>query len=64
MKNNYLISKCCDKKKKVNCKINNQVILIVNGFEGDFSFVNGTIIYLSKYKFSQGIQIKSPIYTY
>jgi hypothetical protein len=68
MKNNYLISKCCDKQtnKKVNCKINNEVILIVNGFEGDFSFVNGHY-YISGYQNIkldlQGIQIQSPIYT-
>ena len=68
MKNNYLISKCCDKQtnKKVNCKINNEVILIVSGFEGDFSFVNGHY-YISGYQNIkldlQGIQIESPIYT-
>ena len=48
MKNNYLISKCCDKQtnKKVNCKINKEVILIVSGFEGDFSFAMVNTIYL------------------
>ena len=68
MKNNYLSNKCCDKQinKKVNCKVEKEDILIINGFEGNFSFVNGHY-YISGYKKVnyniQGAQVNSPIYT-